>query len=81
MYEERTRVLAAGFYNLLCLWSPDIIVVGGGLMNDKTGYSLEAIVKELSGLPVRLPPLPPVVHAALGDDSGLIGAALVSLED
>ncbi|MCR4333719.1 MAG: ROK family protein [Patescibacteria group bacterium] len=74
LVKGHTRALAVGLYNLLRLWSPDILIVGGSLMNDVTGYSLDAVVRELSLLPVSLPVLPPIVHATLGDDVGLYGA-------
>lgn len=72
----RVRALAVGLYNVLRFWSPDILIVGGALMNDTTGYPLDAVVRELSGLPVVLPPLPPIVPSSLGDDVGLFGASV-----
>jgi len=78
LVEGRVRALAVGLYNLLRFWSPDILILGGSLMNDETGYPLRAVVREISALPVVLPPLPPIVHAALGDDAGLHGAAVVT---
>ena len=76
--EGRTRALAVGLYNTLRLWSPDILIVGGSLMNDATGYSLDAVVREISSLPVPLPALPPVARAALGDNAGLYGALVLA---
>ena len=74
-----TRALAVGLYNVIRLWSPDVLILGGALMNDATGYSLDAVVQELSALPVSLPALPPIVRSALGDDAGLHGAAVAPL--
>ncbi|OYV25815.1 MAG: hypothetical protein B7W98_03605, partial [Parcubacteria group bacterium 20-58-5] len=75
----RIRALAAGLYNVLRFWSPDILIIGGSLMNDDTGYPLAAVAREMSALPVVLPPLPPIVHSALGDDVGLYGALVAPL--
>lgn len=75
----RTRALAVGLYNVLRFWSPDILIIGGSLINDDTGYPLDAVVRELSSLPVVLPSLPPIVPSLLGDDVGLHGAAVVTI--
>lgn len=76
LVEDRTRSLAVGIYNLLRFWSPDVLVIGGALMNDTTGYSLDAVVREVSSLTVPLPQLPSIVRSALGDNAGLHGAAV-----
>lgn len=75
---SRTRALAVGLYNLLRFWSPDILIIGGSLINDETGYSLDVVVRELSSLPVLLPQLPPIAHSLLGDAAGLHGALVFS---
>ncbi len=74
---SRARALAAGLYNVIRIWSPEVLVLGGSLMNDETGYPLDLVKKDLESLPVKLPPLPPIVHSALGDEAGLRGAALL----
>ncbi|MDP2594106.1 MAG: ROK family protein [bacterium] len=80
LVEGRVRVLATGLYNTLRLWSPDILILGGSLINDATGYPLANIKHELAALPVVLPPLPPIVRSALGDTAGLTGAALAPMD-
>ncbi|WP_054311607.1 ROK family protein [Mesorhizobium sp. 1M-11] len=66
--------LAAGFANIQHLYSPQRIVLGGGvskaldLMHPQIVRSMEERI--LSGHPV-----PEIVRAELGDDAGLIGAA------
>lgn len=79
--QSRLPILAVGLCNLIYLWSPNILIVGGSLMNDDTGYPFAALVDAISTLPIAPPTLPRFARAALGDQSGLVGAALISLEE
>ncbi len=76
VYDELTRTLATGAYNLLLEWSPDILVLGGSLMNEENGYRVADVSRALAALPMVLP-LPVITHAALGDDCALYGALAV----
>lgn len=71
VWEELTPHFADMLRNALSSWSPDIIVVGGSLVNDEHGFSLEKAIA-LAGRPEI-----PIRHAALGDASGLYGASLL----
>jgi glucokinase len=71
---EEADLLGVGIVNLLHLFSPDLVVIGGGMSN---GFDLL-----LPGIAARIssgamPPFQniPIVRAALGDNSGLVGAA------
>jgi predicted NBD/HSP70 family sugar kinase len=79
--EGRVRALAVGLYNVLRLWSPDILILGGSLMNDTTGYPLDAVAHEIASLPVSLPVLPPIERSMLGDDAGLRGALVLVTDE
>ncbi len=66
--------VAAGVHNLVHLFAPDVVVLGGGV--GRTGDLLEPVRDAVRshtepgrGTPVQ------VVGAALGDDAGLVGAA------
>lgn len=60
--------------SLVAVADPDVIVIGGGL-----GH---AMTRALSRLPAASPWFPlPVEAARLGDDAGVMGAALAALED
>ena len=64
---------AAGTFNLATAFSPEIIVIGGGL-----GLQLDfflALEETFSRHVPRRMPSTPLVPAALGDNAGLIGAA------
>ncbi|WP_292165689.1 ROK family protein [Mesorhizobium sp.] len=72
--------LGVGIANLMHLYSPDVVVVGGGLAN-----SFDAL---MPGIRNRLnlavmPPFReiPVVAASLSENSGLIGAAIMVFDD
>ena len=75
---EQAHLLGSGFTSLAHLYSPERIVMGGGVSK---GFDLLS-----SGIDrvIALEAMPPfrdikVVPAALGDNSGLIGAAALAL--
>jgi len=76
---EEADLLGVGIANLLHLYSPDVVVVGGGLSN---GFDLlrPGIVARIKT--AAMPPFRdiPVARAGLGSDSGLFGAATLAFE-
>ena len=56
--------------HIIKLWSPDVVVLNGALMNEETAFRLDEVKKALGEQ------LIPVVRATLGDQSALYGAAL-----
>ncbi len=78
LMETEARWLGIGFTNLLHLYSPDLIVMGGGLANgfDLLAPSIRAIVQQRAMPAYRDVP---IVQAELGDRAGLIGAASLIL--
>lgn len=78
-FDERLAPLAAGLYNLIRIWSPEVLVLGGALI-ESGRYPVAAIEAAIQALPVELPPLPAIRAAALGDAAGLAGAALMVAE-
>lgn len=77
VYEERSRVLALGIANAAWLWSADLVVLNGSLMNDANGFRIDTVRVLLGSLPEGkwMPRLAP---AAFGDSSGLYGALALS---
>jgi glucokinase len=74
--------LGVGIASLINAFDPEIVVVGGGGM--KAGDLLLVPARESArdrviGLAHRS--MPPVVAAELGDDAGVVGAALLALGD
>ncbi|HEX2792633.1 MAG TPA: ROK family protein [Candidatus Paceibacterota bacterium] len=74
-YDERTPALATGVYDAIRLWSPDIFVLNGALMNDATGFRIADVARAVARLAGGAP-MPPLVPARFGDASGLVGASL-----
>ncbi|MEK7216740.1 MAG: ROK family protein, partial [Chloroflexota bacterium] len=68
------RALGAGLLNLVRLYAPEAIIVGGGLGLAAGGLLLDPVraVWERSATGA---PWPQLIPAALGDDAGLMGAA------
>jgi glucokinase len=73
--QRTARYLGLGVANLVTLFTPDTIALGGGLMRSLSLFwpQIRAAVRENCGYvpheKVR------IVPAALGDDVGIIGAA------
>ena len=73
------RIIGLGFVNLLHLFDPEIIVVGGSvaLMGDLLLEPVRATIQQYAMPPYRGVP---VVPALLGDDCGLLGAEALALQ-
>lgn len=71
-WDELTPLLAEGIENAMRLWEPEVVVLGGSLMNEEDGFRLADVVKALEKRVRKAPP--PIAVAALGDSSGLYGA-------
>lgn len=69
VWSKIARLMAITINNSIALWSPDIVVIGGGLTKN---VSLEEITKLTSKL-FRAYPIPPIKLAQLGDFGGLYG--------
>lgn len=72
---EVERTIVAGIYNTMLYWSPERIVIGGGMSHDLD-------IKRLGRLLGQLPPvfdhLPELERASLGDIGGLYGALVLA---
>ncbi len=75
VWEDVITVAAVAAVNLAQLFTPDVIVVGGGvgLVGEAVLGPMQALLAEWG--PVGLPAPVEVVNAALGDDAALAGAA------
>ncbi|RWB66952.1 ROK family protein [Mesorhizobium sp.] len=78
LVEAEARWLGVGFTNLLHLYSPEVIVMGGGLANgfDLLAPRIRATIEERAMQAYRDVP---IVPAELGDRAGLVGAASLIL--
>ncbi|WP_306257885.1 ROK family protein [Pararhizobium sp. IMCC21322] len=73
LVDETAQWLGIGLVNLMHLYSPDCIILGGGLSN---GFDLLSIGISHRVKSAAMPPFQniPIVKAALADNSGLVGA-------
>jgi glucokinase len=76
---EEADLLGVGVANLLHLYSPDIVVIGGGMAN---GFDLLRPGMAARVASAAMPSFrdTKIVRAALGDNSGLIGAAALAFD-
>jgi glucokinase len=77
--DEEARLLGIGITSLLHLYSPEKIIIGGGLSNAfaQLEPGIAAYIKDNAMLAFKDTP---VVTAALGGNSGLVGAAVLVFE-
>lgn len=74
VWQEYAYILACALNNTIVYWSPDIIVLGGGMVLGPHHIPMERAVERLKTLLKIFPSVPPIVTAALGDRAGLFGA-------
>lgn len=78
VFNRLTPVLAAGIWNAIVHWSPDVFVLGGALMNENTAFRLADIRAAVERHRRVVPKLPAFRCASLGDQSTLYGAFALS---
>jgi predicted NBD/HSP70 family sugar kinase len=80
VYNRLTPYLACGVWNAIDHWRPDVVVLGGGVMNEANGFRINEVRVELEKIHAQIgviPELPPIVAGELGDDAALMGATLL----
>ena len=80
--DELGRWIAVGLSNLVLVLDPEVIVVGGGLV-DSLALVLDTVRRSVASMlePGGSRPEVRIVPAALGEQAGAIGAALVARQD
>lgn len=73
VWDELARLLAYGLNNTIVHWSPDVVVLGGGMMKSP-GISVENVKKHLKEILRIFPEHPEIKKAELGEVGGLHGA-------
>jgi predicted NBD/HSP70 family sugar kinase len=72
VWGKLTHYLVEGIANEVHLWSPDVVVLGGSLVNDANGFRVADVEDALR---IHFPDITvPVRRAALKDAAGLYGA-------
>lgn len=76
-HDESTQKLeqwiAYGLHNVIVMWSPEVVIVGGGLVNHGTVH-IQNIQKIVHSMVYIFDKPPLILSNNLGDDSGLYGA-------
>jgi predicted NBD/HSP70 family sugar kinase len=78
IFAKLAPTLAVGLYNVLVFWSPDMLILGGSLMNEENGFTTSDIAHALGTIHTQVKDLPSIKRAELGDSSGLWGAVAMS---
>jgi predicted NBD/HSP70 family sugar kinase len=73
VWDELSRLIAVGVNNTIVYWSPDVVVLGGGMMKSP-GIKIEVVESKLKEILNIYPKLPVIKKAQLGDFGGLHGA-------
>jgi glucokinase len=77
--ERSAKYLSIGIASLANVLNPDVVVLGGGLVQALGAPFVEKISQRLEGRPlVAATGAVRIVQSALGDDAGIIGAAFVA---
>ncbi len=74
LVDEEARFLGIGFASFAHIFNPDLIIMGGGL-SQQFDVLKDGLLKSLKTTAMPAFRDTPVVRAALGTDSGLLGAA------
>jgi len=70
-WEKEIQVLAIGIHNVIVMWSPEVVVLGGSVIESVDLSRLKIILKQQMKI---FPEIPKIVKGELGDKAGLFGA-------
>jgi predicted NBD/HSP70 family sugar kinase len=73
IWERRSNILAVGIYNTVVYWSPEVIILGGGLIEARK-YDVGELYQKVKRIAKNYPFVPPITKAQFGDKSVLMGA-------
>ena len=82
LIKNYVHYLSVGIGSMITLLRPEIVMIGGGVAN--AGDTIFVPLREELKNTVYAQDvigIPPVVHASLGNDAGIIGAALLGLKE
>lgn len=72
-WKEEAYYLACGIYNTILFWSPDVVVLGGGIVLH-TQLSLDLVSQNVARLMKIFPHVPEIKKAELSEFGGLHGS-------
>jgi predicted NBD/HSP70 family sugar kinase len=76
VWDEVATYLAVGIANTATLLCPEVVVIGGGLT--ARGEAIFGPLRQKAAALIHLVPLPKILPAGLGQDSGIIGALVLA---
>ncbi len=71
IWKDFAKHLAAGVVNVIVLWSPDIVILGGGVL--KSAEKFMPFVRDYVNRALIFPKKPSITVGSLGDEAGLYG--------
>lgn len=77
IWEKELKYLAFGINNIIVLWSPEIVVLGGALIIKSGQLGISKISAEIRQENKIFPKLPQIKKSQLGDLAGLYGALTI----
>ena len=80
VWDESARILAYGLVNVIVHWSPEVVILGGGMMGNP-GISIDKVKMYLKDTLKIFPDLPEIKKAELEDAGGLYGALVLLKEN
>lgn len=73
IWDELARILAYGVNNVIVFWSPDVVILGGSMMNER-GILVDKVRLYLKDILKIFPKHPEIKYSTLGDLGGIYGA-------
>ena len=73
VWQEIEMITSYALKNITLLWSPDVVILGGGMLGSP-GISIDEVKKNMTDILTILPNIPEIKKAELGDIGGLHGA-------
>jgi glucokinase len=79
--QQYTKYLATGIINLVNLFQPEILAIGGGLSKEGD-YLMDDVRKIINSEVYSKDPVPQtkIEYAKMGNDAGIVGAAFLGLK-
>lgn len=75
IWEEHAKVVSQGLVNVITLWSPEVLVLGGSLI--KAGHKFTDPLIHFTQNDLKIFPSPKIELSKLGDDNGLLGGFIL----
>ncbi len=81
IFAETGRYIGIALTSIAHILNPQIAIIGGGIAEAGETLLFEPIRKELSKRAMDIPAQMKIVKAHLGNDAGIVGAAMLALEN